>query len=225
MAESDTDTSEGIPLAADVSIDLTSKVDDPLLDELLTMKREVARLGGLLSESQEEIARLRIELDLFSNTDLLTGFVNRNGLLEAIEQAADRFARLTEPATILAIRIPEVDHTTVDNEDHIATVQHLGALIKAGLRRLDRVGRLDDDTFIMVLANLNRDDLDIVLERIRTALTGAPVPIARKEISIHPIMHSVVIDGSPAVPDADSLLAMCLDGMSSEAGAETRFFV
>lgn len=214
----------------DTSIDLTEPTAEsgdprPLVEELLSMRREVSRLGGLLHESQEEIARLRIELDLFSNTDLLTGFVNRNGLLEAIEQGIERFQRLQEPMSMLAIRIPELSTVEHGSEDRVQAVQHVGALVKAGLRRLDRVGRLEDDTLLMVLANLNRQDFDVVLQRIRVALTAAPIEIGEAMVDAHPITCSLTLDEIVAASDADFILERCLVGLAHEAGTHTPLIV
>ncbi len=172
-------------------------------DEIFELRQRVRQMEDELDEARADVGRLRLEIELFTSTDPLTGFVNRSGTLEAIQGALDRLERTGEPFTILAISIPSATSEELDELDLVNRIRHFGGLIGGGLRRLDRVGRLDDDMFVTVLANLGAAYLSTVTDRIHAALQ-----IDLDELEAR---TAAVVMAEPTARDAGELLAEAID--------------
>ncbi|MEO1062700.1 MAG: GGDEF domain-containing protein [Actinomycetota bacterium] len=166
--------------------------------ELTALRRRMAELEVELEQARAEVGRLQLQVDLFTSTDPVTGFVNRTGTIDAIQSSLDRLDRMSEPVTILVLAVPELRElrASLTDADLVGGLRHLGALVAGGLRRVDRVGRLDDDTFVSVLANLGSDSVDIVLARIEDALTAAPVELGGTAHTLRPSVGALVLESS-----------------------------
>lgn len=179
-------------------------------DELTSLRRRMAELETELEQAMADVGRLQLQVDLFTSTDPVTGFVNRTGTIDAIQSALDRLDRMNEPVTILVLSVPQQRELrgSLTDADLVSGIRHLGALIAGGLRRVDRVGRLDDDTFVSVLSNLGGNSVDIVLSRIHDALTAAPVDLGGAERDLRPHLGALVLESSEtgATGDPDTLL-------------------
>ena len=162
------------------AVDLTDRSSERVeSDELVALRRRMAELETELEQAMIDVGRLQLQVDLFTSTDPVTGFVNRTGTIDAVQSALDRLDRMDEPVTILVLSIPELGElrASLADADLVGGLRHLGALVAGGLRRVDRVGRLEDDTFVSVLSNLGARSVDVVLGRIEDALTAAPVEL------------------------------------------------
>lgn len=140
---------------------------------------ELDALRRQLEEREEELRNLRLSLDVLAPVDLATGLLNRNGLLEAIENAARWMERRREQFGVVAIVVPGVEDLR-DNEARASAVRHLAASLAAAVRGVDEVGRLNDSTFAMVLRELSRTGVDAVAERLKrvvsVAMSAEPAP-------------------------------------------------
>ncbi|MEM8902491.1 MAG: GGDEF domain-containing protein [Actinomycetota bacterium] len=179
-------------------------------DELTALRERMVELETELEQAMADVGRLQLQVDLFTSTDPVTGFVNRTGTIDAIQSALDRLDRMEEPVTILVLTVPALRElrTSVSDADLVGGLRHLGALVAGGLRRVDRVGRLDDDTFVSVLSNLGGKSVGVVLDRIRDALTAAPVELGGTEHELRPLIGALVLERSEtgAHGDPDELL-------------------
>jgi GGDEF domain-containing protein len=184
--------------------------------DLAALRRRVADLEADLDHARREVGRLQLQLDLFTSTDPLTGFVNRSGTLDAIQAGVDRLDRMGETFALVFAAIPLLSVLGREAPDLVAeTRRHVGALVAGGLRRVDRVGRLEDDTFVTVLANVSNEGLTTVLERLRKAVDGGSVQV--DDVSVDLDIHLVtLLVLTPSTHDADELLALGL-GLIDEA--------
>ncbi len=204
------------------AVDLTDRSSERVeSDELVALRRRMAELETELEQAMIDVGRLQLQVDLFTSTDPVTGFVNRTGTIDAVQSALDRLDRMDEPVTILVLSIPELDElrASLADTDLVGGLRHLGALVAGGLRRVDRVGRLEDDTFVSVLSNLGAQSVDVVLGRIEDALTAAPVDLGGIERDLRPQLGALVLESSDtgATGDPDTLLeeAIALLGAGS----------
>ncbi len=204
------------------AVDLTDRSQERIeSDELVALRSRMAELETELEQAMIDVGRLQLQVDLFTSTDPVTGFVNRTGTIDAIQSALDRLDRMHEPVTILVLSIPQLREVraALSDGDLVGGLRHLGALIAGGLRRVDRVGRLEDDTFVSVLSNLGGQSVDIVLGRIQDALTAAPVELGGTERLLRPQLGALVLETSDtgATGDPDTLLdeAIALLGAGS----------
>lgn len=134
----------------------------------------VAKLTSRVAELEDEVAHLNLQLAILSSTDAITGLANRTGLADSIEMGLYRLQRMAEPFAVVAVRFPGLEALGADRLD---AVRDLGALIAASLRNVDRVGRLDDTTFAVVLANVPADHVETVTDRTGSLLGSLPASV------------------------------------------------
>lgn len=150
------------------------------------------RLQERIRDLESENAHLRLQLAIMSSTDPVTGLANRAGIVDSIEVAINRLPRMKEPFAVVGVRFPQLNELN-DDDLRIDAVRDLGALLAAGLRNVDRVGRIDDTTFVAVLANIPTDHVSTVTDRTRGTL-GALVEVAGlPESSLEPGLCAISV--------------------------------
>lgn len=151
-----------IALPPSVAI-LTTLMETPPLP-----RRELERL---LVEREEEIRKLRLALDVLSPVDPISGMINRNGVIDAIEDALNWLVRRSERFAILTVEVPDLARVHADgNGEHRSLHQHLEAVLTATVRRVDRVGYLDHVSYAAVLREFKSEGSTTVIERVRSIL-------------------------------------------------------
>jgi GGDEF domain-containing protein len=191
--------------------------EEPTVAEL---RRELADVRRELRRRTEEVGLLRLQLDALSTTELTTGLLNRAGLIEAVETALQRLGRLDEPFAVVGVRIPALG--AVEARGPAAAreaLRHVGGLIAAGLRDLDRTGRIDATTFIAVASLKTPNAYAAVLDRLRTVLTAGPVTIGEHSVDPDP-RFAVVLAEQSAQGEPTSILRLTEDllaGATEEA--------
>src|SRR5690606_40040889 len=84
-------------------------------------------------------------------------------------------------------------------EDHDLfeeSLAHVAAVISAGLRDVDRVGRWSDDVFVVVLAKLDANGVRPVTARLVSMLSAVPIHGEQGTYQLTP--EPTVIIGQPA---------------------------
>lgn len=145
-------------------------------DDTIELTSSEDKLKERIRDLETENAHLRLQLAIMSSTDPITGLANRAGVVDSIEVAINRLPRMGEPFAIVGVRFPQLNEL-LDDDLRVEAVRDLGALLAAGLRNVDRVGRIDDTTFVAVLANIPTDHVSTVTDRTRGTL-GALVEVA-----------------------------------------------
>jgi diguanylate cyclase (GGDEF)-like protein len=133
-----------------------------------------------------ENALLQAEVKEYSITDPLTGLYNRRGLGEMTSHEIERANRLGEPISVLVI---DVDHfkSINDNLGHSAGDQVLAAMasrLKTTLRKMDVIGRTGGDEFVVLLPGIAEEGIDVVSDRLREAVAGAPIETGEDRITV-----------------------------------------
>jgi GGDEF domain-containing protein len=146
--------------------------EDPVDRSPKELRRRVGELERLLASREEEIEILRFQLATRTTVDDETGLLNRSGLVEAIETAVRRHERLAEGFAVVACAVPEADGSRPGGPE---TARHVSGLIGAALDDLDRAGRLDDTTFVAVLALLDDAEPLGPVDRLLGVLQAAPL--------------------------------------------------
>lgn len=122
------------------------------------------------------VTRGVVELHRASRYDALTGLLNRRAAQVALEDEVQRSRRLGEPFSLLMI---DADHFKAINDvqGHAAgdrALQHLGTLLSAQMRDIDRVGRWGGEEFIVVLPGTPLAQALEVAERLRERAQALP---------------------------------------------------
>ena len=156
-------------------------------------KSQITELQGELEKALFEAGVLRLQLDMLSSTDTLTGMPNLNGIAQALEKAAARAERSGEPFGLMSIEIPVLDKVReIDADEHEDAVRHAGAMITACLRRLDTVGRLEEGAFLVVLPMLGPEGVKAVTQRSERLLLQTPVAVGDDALRLTPAFTIVL---------------------------------
>ena len=183
-------------------------------DDTIELTNVEERLQERIRDLESENAHLRLQLAIMSSTDPVTGLANRAGIVDSIEVAINRLPRMSEPFAVVGVRFPQLNELN-DDDLRIDAVRDLGALLAAGLRNVDRVGRIDDTTFVAVLANIPTDHVSTVTDRTRGTL-GALVEVAGlPESSLEPGLCAISVVDAALKKKAMVLLETISEHLSS----------
>jgi diguanylate cyclase (GGDEF)-like protein/putative nucleotidyltransferase with HDIG domain len=105
-------------------------------------------------------------------TDPLTGLLNRRGFEEAFEIEVERARRLESPLTLL---VGDLDRFKMLNDrlGHPAgdrALELMGEALSAGVRRIDRVGRMGGEEFALILPETDEHEAYVLAERLRARI-------------------------------------------------------
>lgn len=132
----------------------------PSRDELNTAIEFIAAA----TVAATEVARLRRQ----SNTDPLTGVLNRRGITRALAAEEERAARHQHPVAVLLADVDDFK-TINDRYGHAVGDRALEALARAMVRTLrtsDLVGRIGGDEFLVILPHCTEAEARQVAERL-----------------------------------------------------------
>jgi diguanylate cyclase (GGDEF)-like protein len=137
---------------------------------------QVVALAFQLSLITLVVSQFVAELRNASRYDALTGLLNRRAFEEALESEVHRSRRLGEPFSVLMLdadRFKDIN----DREGHAAgdrALQHLGTLLAAHMRDIDRVGRYGGEEFVVLLPGTGQHDAMLTAERLREKVQSLP---------------------------------------------------
>ena len=155
---------------------------DPLTEDLTVHEALLDLLSSLLSSVLEadvaatESARA-LELAVTdSETDVLTGLLNRRGWDRWLAREEDRFRRFGDPASVVMLDLDLLKRVN-DTEGHDAGdryIQAAGHALRNSLRGGDALARLGGDEFAMVV-RATPDNARRLVDRLQSALEAAGV--------------------------------------------------
>lgn len=166
------------------------------VDRTRELHERIAFLEAHLARRSAEVRQLRLQVDVFSTTDGATGLANRNGMVDLIELALARLERRGEPFAVAAVGFPTLEPDDVAVED----VQHVSALLTAGLRRMDRTARIDHAVLGAVLPDLTAAHVSVVERRLRSLLS------ASTDLDLDARIGVVLVDAESTLLDPVALL-------------------
>lgn len=132
------------------------------------------------------MAQLQLELEAQSQTDSLTGLLNRRAL-EQIGTKAVQHARRQSAA--LSLIILDLDHFKSINDMHghdggDIALHHAARCLRDNLRTVDHVARLGGEEFVAVLPGATHDHAAEIAENLRVCLSNLSVEHLDQEIRI-----------------------------------------
>lgn len=133
-----------------------------LLEEAASARREVEELQGKIVEAAKKLEDL-------SRIDLLTGLPNRREMLEKLEEEKVRFERNRRP---FALVMADLDRFKIINDTHghdsgDYLLKGCASLLRASLRKQDRVSRWGADEFLLLLPGTDIGGGRTIVEMIR----------------------------------------------------------
>jgi diguanylate cyclase (GGDEF)-like protein len=123
------------------------------------------------------LARHQHDLIEVSQTDPLTGCLNRRSLLDAAARDFSRARRNRSPYSVLLL---DIDHFKAINDTHghavgDEVIRSLVNLVHTSLRAEDLLGRIGGEEFVVFMADTDGTKAALVAEKLRTRIAGAPI--------------------------------------------------
>lgn len=156
--------------------------------------------GFLLMCKQKDDAKM----ERLATTDCLTGVLNRGAFFERAESARMLTTRLRKPIALLML---DIDHFKEINDrfGHASGDQALvvfAETVRCVLRDHDIMGRLGGEEFALALPGTDLEGAQQAAERLRVAVTEAPVDIGGSAHAMTVSIGVVLIDPAEAVTTA-----------------------
>lgn len=147
-------------------------------------KAEAAKV--LLEGEIAERRQLEVKLRHLATVDGLTGALNRAALMAVGQRETEIAGRA---GTGLAVLMLDVDHFKAINDRYghaggDCALRHLVALLRAGVRQIDMVGRLGGEEFAVVLPGAPVEVAEQVAERLRRSIAGSVALFDETSISM-----------------------------------------
>ena len=146
-----------------------------------------ASLEKKVAERTRELWEANQQLEVLSNTDALTGLVNRRHFMDALDR---EWARALRRSSWIAIVMIDVDHFKKYNDHygHLAgdaCLRQVAAALKSSVRQhVDIAARYGGEEFAVIMPDVDADTGRLVAERMRTAITGLRVPHAQSDFDL-----------------------------------------
>lgn len=155
--------------------------------------RYAIKLGASLRQLRELALR-----------DELTGLLNRRELQSLLQNEWLRAVRFKRT---FALGLADIDYFKSVNDTYghpvgDRVIRHVGQVLEATLRRLDRVARFGGEEFAILMPETGRREAAIAMERVRAALAQSPCPLPEQGRSI-PVTLSIGV--SVPLEDADTI--------------------
>lgn len=173
--------------------------------------------GGLLVRLRHHIDGLVAQLERATETDPLTGILNRRGFEQRLVQQLAEHARRKAPLGLLVIDVDRFKETN-DRWGHAAgdeALRLVGQTLERGARQGDIVTRIGGEEFAMLLPDTNLSAAGVCAERLRAAVAEASAGATTVSIGAS-------ISAS-AAEDSDGLLRRADQAMyAAKAGGRDR---
>lgn len=182
-------------------------------------EERIAYLEERLAEAEADNGVLRLQLDMLTSTDIVTGLPNSNGIASHLQKAAARYSRSGEAFGLMHVAFPAFGRIGEERGRHALedAMRHAGSLVGAAVRQLDTVGRIDDDGLVCVMPMMSDDGVTPVINRIEKVLDSTPMIFDDdEEIYLVPAF-TVVICSTAARVDPPTVMNRLIDARSLAA--------
>jgi diguanylate cyclase (GGDEF)-like protein len=161
------------------SADTIAEMEQKARDVLVQTTLELAQENQAINLEREQLER-----DVFM--DALTGIRNRRSYEKHGPVALEESRKNGEP---FGIAVFDIDHfkTFNDTHGHLAgdeVLKAVAASLQQNCRGTDHVYRFGGEEFVVLLPNCRRDQIDIVANRLRTAVEELSLNFHEQQLSV-----------------------------------------
>jgi two-component system cell cycle response regulator len=151
--------------------------------------RQRLRAGQRILNLHDKLNQTLETLKFQATHDALTGIWNRSATLDALERELGRAGRNLKTPEATSIVMLDLDRfkSINDTHGHLAgdkVLVSIGEVIRKSLRSYDYVGRYGGEEFIVILPSTAREQVEIVVERIRRNIEKTPVQVGGLSIQV-----------------------------------------
>ena len=154
------------------------------LDQMLSDLLQVAAQAE--QTMVEQRARIRF-LETLSNTDELTGLLNRRGFQVELQRALDRAKRQEESGLLV---LCDLDHFKAINDScghpaGDAVLRGAAHVLKQNIRSTDYLGRVGGDEFAILMPGTAKASAQRLVDKLRSTVNGTGVPWQGRILPVH----------------------------------------
>ena len=125
--------------------------------------------------SESKLAEANAQLETMSNTDKLSGLLNRRGMEELLENMIQTHLRFKTPFSLIMI---DIDGFKRINDEHghmfgDYVIQTIAELCSKSLRKIDSACRWGGDEFLLLMSGTGVEGAEIFARRLRDAINEA----------------------------------------------------
>jgi diguanylate cyclase (GGDEF)-like protein len=178
-----------------------------------------ASLERNVSERTQELRAANQRLEALSNTDALTGLINRRRFMEALDEEWKRALRTSSGVAIAMI---DVDHFKRYNDHygHLAgdaCLRQVATALRNSVRQgVDMVARYGGEEFAVIMPGADTDTARSVAERMRQSVTGLGAPHAQSDTGSVSVSIGVAASALAGAITAEALIHLA-DGALYDA--------
>ena len=150
--------------------------EQPLVELQAALLSTILKFELLAEREQRRSERLLLE----AQTDALTGLANRRAWDQVLAKEEERCQRYGHPAAVLMLDLNGLKRIN-DAEGHAAgdeLIQRAAQALRGAVRDIDVVARLGGDEFAVLAIECDRQGAEVLVDRLRQALTKADVQSA-----------------------------------------------
>jgi diguanylate cyclase (GGDEF)-like protein len=138
-------------------------------------------------------------------TDLLTGVLNKHGLLDRTNQELARAMQFDEPLTFVLFEIDGASEfrSRFSQEDSDTIVLAIARLLRFGVRPFDVVARIEEHTFAVLLMKRTDEEGYLWSEKMRKMIVSEVIAIGKRSYSV---TASIGVSGARREGTAEELI-------------------
>jgi len=139
-----------------------------------------------LQQMQRELRDAYDEMKKLATQDPLTGVANRRVILEWVEE---EFLRSQRYQTVFSVLMVDIDYfkRINDNYGHDAgdeVLRSITATTQLCVRKVDRLGRMGGEEFLLLLPETNLERAEVIANRIRETIETIAVPFGVENLQV-----------------------------------------
>lgn len=168
---------------------------DPNPGDRAELERRLQELQQQLEDYRRRYGELRLAFETLTTIDPISGVRNRLGILQSVEGALQWNEREGQPFGVAVVHIPGLLEIRANESRDLfeEAIAHVAAVLSAGLRDVDRVGRWSDEVFVIVLARLDADGVRPVWARLVSMLSAVPMQGENGTYELTPKMTALLV--------------------------------
>jgi diguanylate cyclase (GGDEF)-like protein len=138
----------------------------------------------ILYEDVSETARLKVhagdlqnQLDELSTVDPVSGLLNRRAMLQNLEPLVSRSRRYNNPLSVIAMDLLTLDAIKQQHGDEAVhhAIKQVSFMLKDTLRWADLVSRTEDNRFVFILPETDKEAAVLLARKINANITELTV--------------------------------------------------
>jgi diguanylate cyclase (GGDEF)-like protein len=133
-----------------------------------------------------QLGELQNHLDELSTVDTVSGLLNRRAMLQNLEPLVSRSRRYNNPLSVIAMELLELEAIKQQHGD--AAFQHVikqvSFMLKDTLRWADLVSRTEDNRFVFVLPETDKEAAMLLARKINANITELNISLEDVELPV-----------------------------------------